>query len=116
MKKNHQHIWMTALAVVGAGGLGIYLYETFMATPTLAAGAISMATPSSGTQTFALPSGAASWGSASLQGTSGGPVTQAVPSAPGTAFTATGIVKGSILTIVWANSAGASQTSTITFT
>src|SRR6202789_734795 len=116
MKKNEAAIWLVGIGVVAAAGVGVWAYEAFYAATTINPGAISMATPSSGSVPRALPSGARSWTSATLVSIAGATATQpAVPASPTSNLTV-GVQKGAILTIVWTDSTGAVQTSIISFT
>jgi hypothetical protein len=115
MKKNAQHIWMTILGIGVVGGAGIWAYEKYYAATTLAPGAITMATPSSGNATFALPSGARGWTSAtSMANASSAPVSATLPS--GTAHVTVPAAKGGGATLTWTDSTGATQVSIVAFT
>lgn len=113
MKKNTGHIWLAALGVLGVGALGIWGYEAFYAATTISAGAYTMPTPGSGNITLALPSGSQSWSTVNYIG-NGGATAPTVPTAPGNHLSL-GVVKNSVLTIGWIDSAGTPQVSIITF-
>jgi hypothetical protein len=116
MKKNSQHIWLTILGIGVVGGAGIWAYEKYYAATTLSPGAITMATPSSGNATFALPSGARGWTSATtMANASSAPVAATLPSSA-TSHITVPAVKGGGATLTWTDSTGATQVSVIAFT
>jgi hypothetical protein len=115
MKKNTSHIWMAAIGVVAAGGVGIWAYEKYYAATTLAPGAMTVTTPSSGTASLALPSGAKSWTSAAYVSLAGATaIMPTVPTSPTTHLTQA-VVKGSSLTVMWVDSTGTAQTTIVSF-
>jgi hypothetical protein len=118
-KKEHKKhpVWIAALAVTAVGGLAIWAYEVFVATPVLAPGSSTVVTPASGSMYFALPSGSTGWGSATLQPAGGTSMTLQPPLTPSTNFYVSGITKGATLTVTWTGDTTAvTNTSTITFT
>lgn len=116
MKKNTSHIWMAALGVVAAGGVGVWAYEKYYAATTLSPGAISTPTPASGHATYALPSGARGWTSVTtMAGLGSAPVSATTP-ASATTHAIVPAVKGGGATLTWTDSTGATQVSVIAFT
>jgi len=112
MKKSHKEAWIVGALVVAAAGGGIWWYEKNYAgaTATLAPGAMSVATPSNGSASLALPSGAKAWQSATTNVSS-----TTVPSSP-TTHLVVSVGKGTVVTVTWTDSTGATQTSVVTFT
>lgn len=112
MKKSHKGAYIAGGLAILAAGVGVWAYEHFYAgvTATLANGAVSVATPSNGQASLALPSGAKGWQSVMV-----GATAATAPSSPTTHFMSA-VGKGTIITAVWTDASGATQTSIVTFT
>lgn len=112
MKKSHKGAYIAGGLAILAAGVGVWAYEHFYAgaTTTLAAGAVGVPTPSNGQASLALPSGAKGWQSVTV-----GATAATAPTSATSHFTSA-VGKGTVITAVWTDSTGATQTSVVTFT